>query len=105
MIFHLTDLDELVQRVRNERSKEYLKEAIISYRSGAYRAALIVTWISVCVDIIEKIRELSLEGDSVAKDRCHIAIDCKICYLKNSSISEDILALLRTKKQGTKGKE
>jgi len=36
---------------------------------------------------------------------CHIAIDCKICYLKNSSISEDILALLRTKKQGTKGEE
>jgi hypothetical protein len=64
---HLSDLDELAQRVRNNHSKDYLKEAIASYRAGAYRAALIATWISVCVDIIEKIRELSSSGDSAAK--------------------------------------
>jgi len=31
--------------------------------------------------------------------RCQIAIDYRIYYLKTSSLSEDILALLRTKKQ------
>jgi len=67
MTLNLSDLDELAQRVRNNHSKDYLKEAIVSYRAGAYRAALIATWISVCVDIIEKIRELSSSGDAAAK--------------------------------------
>ncbi len=67
MTLHLSDLDELAQRVRNNHSKDYLEEAIASYRAGAYRAALIATWISVCVDIIEKIRELSSSGDGAAK--------------------------------------
>ncbi len=67
MKLHLTDLDELVQKVRNAHPKNYLNEAITSYRSGAYRAALITTWIAVCVDIIEKIRELSSAGDGAAK--------------------------------------
>ncbi|MGI1678675.1 MAG: hypothetical protein K6L75_08095 [Cellvibrionaceae bacterium] len=67
MKLHLTDLDELVQKVRNAHPKNYLNEAVTSYRAGAYRAALITTWIAVCVDIIEKIRELSSSGDGAAK--------------------------------------
>jgi hypothetical protein len=35
---HLSNLDELVQRVRNPHPKNYLNEAIVSYRTGAYRA-------------------------------------------------------------------
>jgi len=64
---HLSNLDEMLQQVRNNHSKNYLNEAIASYRTGAYRASLITTWIAVCVDIIEKIRELSLAEDPVAK--------------------------------------
>jgi hypothetical protein len=64
---HLSNLDELLQKVRNTHSKNYLNEAIASYRIGAYRAALITTWIAVCVDIIEKIKELSLDDDPIAK--------------------------------------
>ncbi|MGH1440333.1 MAG: hypothetical protein ACRBBR_09505 [Cellvibrionaceae bacterium] len=67
MKLHLTDLDELVQRVRNIHPRSYLNEAIVAYRAGAYRAALITTWIAVCVDIIEKVRELSASGDGAAK--------------------------------------
>lgn len=67
MTLHLSDMDELAQKVRNTHSKDYLKEAIASYRAGAYRATLIAVWISVCVDIIEKIRELSSGGDGAAK--------------------------------------
>lgn len=57
----------MLQLVRNNHSKNYLNEAIASYRTGAYRASLITTWIAVCVDIIEKIRELSLAEDPAAQ--------------------------------------
>lgn len=67
MRLHLSDLDELLQRVRNETPKRYLSEAIISYRAGAYRAAIIATWIAVCTDIIEKIYELSANGERAAE--------------------------------------
>ncbi len=64
---HLTDLDELLEGVRNDRSREYISEAISTYRAGAYRSAIITTWVAVCIDIIEKIKELSNEGDKGAK--------------------------------------
>lgn len=67
MNLQLSDLDELLQSVRNRYAKEYLKEAIIAYRAGAYRASVISTWISICVDIIQKIKELSIEEDAAAK--------------------------------------
>lgn len=69
MRLHLSnlDLDELIQNVRNVHAKNYLNESIAAYRTGAYRASLIATWIAVCVDIIEKIRELSLSEDPAAK--------------------------------------
>lgn len=67
MTLYLKDLNELGQITRNQSSKQYLDEAIVSYRAGAYRASIISTWIAVCVDIIEKIKELSLGGDTVAE--------------------------------------
>ncbi len=67
MKLHLTNLDELIQKVRNAHSKNYINESIAAYRTGAYRASLITTWIAVCVDIIEKIRELGLSEDPAAK--------------------------------------
>ncbi len=67
MKLHLSNLDELVQRVRSPHAKNYLNEAVVSYRAGAYRASLIATWIAVCVDIIEKVKELSASGDAAAK--------------------------------------
>lgn len=47
--------------------KNYINESVAAYRTGAYRASLITTWIAVCVDIIEKVRELSLSEDPAAK--------------------------------------
>jgi len=64
---HLTNLDELIQKVRNIHAKNYINESIAAYRTGAYRASLITTWIAVCVDIIEKIRELSISEDPAAR--------------------------------------
>lgn len=85
MRLHLTDLDELVQRVRSVHPRSYLNEAIVAYRAGAYRAALITTWIAVCVDIIEKIRELAATGDGTAK-----AIEQRLDKINPSAPSEMI---------------
>jgi hypothetical protein len=62
----LTDLDELVHKVRSRISKIYIIEAVNAYRSGSNRAALISTWIAVSYDIIEKIKELAEGGDAAA---------------------------------------
>lgn len=64
----LADLDELVLRCRDERAKAYIGEAVACYRAGAYRAAIISTWIAVAFDIIDKIRELSFAGDKAAEE-------------------------------------
>ncbi|MDH2306306.1 MULTISPECIES: hypothetical protein [Providencia] len=66
MEYQLTDLDELLSGVKNLHSKGYLKEAIVSYRAGAYRAAVTSTWIAICVDVIQKILELANTGDPEA---------------------------------------
>jgi len=68
MALQLSDLDELNKRTRSISSRSHLNEAIISYRAGAYRASIITTWIAVCVDIIEKTRELSVGDDNKAKE-------------------------------------
>lgn len=59
---NLTDLDELAQKVRDEQSRIYIVEAINAYRGGAYRAAIVATWIAVVYDIIAKLRELAKQG-------------------------------------------
>lgn len=61
------DLDELVLKCRDDRARSYLAEAIASYKAGAFRAAIVSTWIAVCFDFIEKLRELSLGGDKEAE--------------------------------------
>jgi hypothetical protein len=82
LALQLSDLDELAQKVRNSYSKNYLCEAIVSYRAGAYRAAIISTWISVCIDIIEKVRELSVSDDGAAK-----AIEKRLKGIQSSDIA------------------
>lgn len=63
----LSDLDELVLRCRDEKAKDYIAEAVASYRVGAYRSAIVATWIATCFDIIEKLCELALSGDKEAE--------------------------------------
>jgi hypothetical protein len=62
----LRDLDELVLQCRDERAKSYIREAVACYQSGAYRSAIVATWIAVAFDVIDKFRELALAGDNEA---------------------------------------
>jgi hypothetical protein len=60
------DLEELTARCRGNRARAYIQEAVDCYRVGAYRAAVITTWIAVVYDIVDKLRELAIVGDSNA---------------------------------------
>lgn len=62
----LTDLDELTTRCRTASAKEHIAEAIASYRGGAYRAAIVMSWIAVVFDLIDKVRDLSTAGEPSA---------------------------------------
>ena len=63
----LADLDELVLLCRDDKARLYIVEAMACCRSGAYRSAIIATWIAVCYDIIDKLREITLSGDKPAE--------------------------------------
>ena len=62
----LADLDELVLACESPVSAEYLDEAVACYRAGAYRAAIVATWVAVAYDYLDKLRELELSGDGQA---------------------------------------
>lgn len=63
----LADIEALSLRCKSSQSKSYISEAILCYRSGAYRAAIVSTWIALVFDLIDKVRELALSGDAAAK--------------------------------------
>jgi len=63
----LSDLDEFVLKCRDDKARNYIKEAVSCYKSGAFRSAIVSTWIAVSFDIIDKLKDLSLAGDKEAK--------------------------------------
>ncbi|MGJ7523691.1 hypothetical protein ACSFA0_24665 [Variovorax sp. LT1P1] len=87
----LADLDELVLKCRDEKAKSYVAEAVASYRVGAYRAAIVGTWIAVCFDIIDKLRELSFSGDKEAEQQ--------IAALERIRASGDVTNALKFEKE------
>lgn len=64
----LSDLEALALTCRAEESKDYITESLLCYKSGAFRASIVTCWIAVVFDLIDKIRELSISGDPIAKD-------------------------------------
>lgn len=63
----LEDLEELILRCREKKARLYIAEAVACYKAGAFRSAIVATWIAVCFDMIEKFRELALAGDKAAE--------------------------------------
>lgn len=61
------DLDELVVRCRDESAREHFREAVDAYRAGAYRAAIVSTWVATVYDVVGKLQELALTGDKQAQ--------------------------------------
>jgi len=54
------DLDELILRCRDKSAKKLIQEAVVCYRSGAYRSCIVATWNAVVFDFLHKLRELAL---------------------------------------------
>jgi hypothetical protein len=82
----LADLDELVLKCRDERARAYIREAVECCKAGAYRSAIVSTWIAVVFDIIDKIRELALAGDAQAAEMVE--------HLDNTIATHDLSASL-----------
>src|SRR5262252_3833514 len=60
------DLDILLTRIRQPKSKAYFLEAVKAYKAGALRSALSSAWVAVVYDLITKYRELQAMGDGAA---------------------------------------
>ncbi len=69
---YLIDLDELVLRCKDEEARKYIAEAIACYKGGAFRAAIVTTWIAVVYDFVYKLRQLDLTGDKNAKTKLEV---------------------------------
>lgn len=54
---------------RTDSARTYIEEAVKCYRSGAYRSAIVATWVAVVYDIVDKLEELSLAGDNNAESK------------------------------------
>ena len=65
----LYDLDELILACRDEQAREYIREAVACYKSGAFRACIVATWIAVVFDYVHKLRLLDLTGDAEARQQ------------------------------------
>lgn len=55
---HLTDMEELVSSIKNEHIRDYMGESLACYMAGAYRASVVLTFIALFDDIIDKLGEL-----------------------------------------------
>lgn len=60
------DLDILLTRIRNPRSKVYFLDSVKAYKAGALRGALTSAWVAIVYDLIAKYRALSALGDAAA---------------------------------------
>lgn len=62
----ITSLDALIQTVHDEKAKELITEAVNAYYAGAFRAAVVATWIAVFFDLVSKLRILKRDNDAEA---------------------------------------
>ncbi len=65
----ISDLDDLVLSCRSEVARSQMREAVACYRAGAFRSAIIATWVAVLFDFISKLRELEMSGDKKAAQK------------------------------------
>ena len=59
--------EDLLNQVRESASRAQLTEAVRAYQAGAFRAAIISTWVTVALDLVSKIREIAETGDRSAR--------------------------------------
>ncbi len=55
---HLTDMEELLARIPGSDIRDYMREALSCYMAGAYRGALVLSYIALFDDLLAKLGEL-----------------------------------------------
>lgn len=55
---HLHDMEELVNSIQRKDAKDYMREALSCYMCSAYRGAIVLTFIALFDDILQKLGEL-----------------------------------------------
>ncbi len=55
---HLTDMEELLAKIPSTDIRDYMREAMNCYMSGAYRGALVLSYIALFDDLLAKLGEL-----------------------------------------------
>jgi hypothetical protein len=66
--FMLSQFDEAVHSCRTADSRAQIGEAVRCYEAGAYRSAIIMAYMAVCFDLIDKLRALEATGDGKARN-------------------------------------
>ena len=59
-------VEELVNAVRDTRSRQHLLEATRAYGAGAFKSAIVSLWVAVAADLVAKIRQLADQGEPAA---------------------------------------
>lgn len=62
------DLEDLMQLVRDRRTRPLVADSVKAYGAGALRSALVSLWIAVLADLILKVRHLADTGDGKASE-------------------------------------
>ncbi len=64
-----SDLEALTLQCRNERTREFVREAVDALNAGALRSCVVMTWAAVVFDLISKIYELHIIADDDTRKR------------------------------------
>lgn len=65
----LANFEQLSMKCQNDESKSQIVEAIKCYEAGSYRAAILMAYIAVCYDLIDKLRALAAIGDGACQNK------------------------------------
>lgn len=80
-----SDLDILLNKIRDIEIKQYAEEAINCYYAKAYRATIITIWIATVLDLYKKIESIySMFGDSGAKS---VLDNVEICKANGKALA------------------
>jgi len=88
---HQIDLETLIEQCATQRARTYIREAVDCYKIGAYRACVITTWVAVVFDIVDKLRDLALTGDTQAA--------AKVAEFETINAKRDVEAALKFERE------
>lgn len=63
----LSDMEELAGKILDPNAKEFMREALTCYMTGAYRATIVLTYIALFDDIYKKLEQLA-KINKIAKE-------------------------------------